>query len=154
MGLQLEIPGRGSFELEVLLLDVNGTLSDRGELIEGVAAKLSSLRSTFEICLLSADTFGTLEEIARDLGVAYRRVAGAPEKLEALQRFGAGRSAAVGNGANDAEMLAAAALGIAVLGPEGASTAALMSADLVCRSVTDALALLADPRALTATLRR
>jgi hypothetical protein len=29
-----------------------------------------------------------------------------------------------------------------------------MSADLVCRSVTDALDLLADPRALTATLRR
>jgi soluble P-type ATPase len=87
MGLQLEIPGRGSSELEVLLLDVNGTLSDRGELIEGVATKLSTLRSTFEICLLSADTFGTLEEIARDLAVAYRRVAGAPEKLEALERL-------------------------------------------------------------------
>jgi len=64
---------------------------------------------------------------------------------EALEIFGAGRSAAVGNGANDAEMLAAAALGIAVIGPEGASTAALMAADLVCGSVTDALDLLADP---------
>jgi P-type E1-E2 ATPase len=154
MALQLEIPGRGSFDLEVLLLDVNGTLSDRGELIEGVAAKLSRLRAAFEICLLSADTFGTLDAIARELDVAHRRVGSAAEKLEALEAFGADRSAAVGNGANDVEMLAAAALGIAVIGPEGASSAALMAADVVCRSVTDALDLLADPHALTATLRR
>jgi soluble P-type ATPase len=71
-----------------------------------------------------------------------------------LESLGAARSAVIGNGANDADVLAAAALGIAIIGPEGASALALSAADLVCHSITAALDLLADPRALTATLRR
>jgi soluble P-type ATPase len=51
-------------------------------------------------------------------------------------------------------MLAAAALGIAVLGPEGASSTALRAADVVCPSILHALDLLLDDRALAATLRR
>ena len=58
------------------------------------------------------------------------------------------------NGTNDAEMLREAALGIAVIGPEGASGATVAAADLVCRSINDALGLLRDPRVLAATLRR
>ena len=50
-------------------------------------------------------------------------------------------------------VLEAAALGLAVLGPEGASAAALRSADVVCASAADALDLLLDPKALSATLR-
>ena len=59
----------------------------------------------------------------------------------------------IGNGANDALVLEAAALGIVVLGPEGASSRALRAADIVCSAVTDALDLLLDPTALAATLR-
>lgn len=83
MGLQLEIPGRGSFELEVLLLDVNGTLSDRGELIEGVAAKLSSLRSTFEICLLSRTRSGHSK---RSLAISESRIGGLPARPRSSRR--------------------------------------------------------------------
>lgn len=50
-------------------------------------------------------------------------------------------------------MLRAARLGIAVIGPEGAASGAIMAADLVCRSVTEALDLLLDERLLVATLR-
>jgi soluble P-type ATPase len=50
-------------------------------------------------------------------------------------------------------VLEAAALGIAVVGPEGASGAAVRSADVLCRSVLEALDLLLDTRALGATLR-
>ena len=39
------------------------------------------------------------------------------------------------------------------LGPEGASSAALRAADVVCATATDALDLLLDPTALSATLR-
>jgi len=60
----------------------------------------------------------------------------------------------VGNGANDAAALRAAALGIAVIGPEGASAEALVAADVVCTSILQALDLLVDEQALTATLRR
>jgi hypothetical protein len=46
---------------------------------------------------------------------------------------------------NDAPALREAALGIAVLGPEGTATATLAAADIVCRSVLNALDMLSTP---------
>lgn len=151
--IQIAIPGRAVLCLEHALLDVNGTLSDRGALLDGVDQRLARLRSSLQIHLVSADTFGTLEQIATRLQARALRAADGKEKLAELQRLGPGRCAVVGNGANDALVLEACALGVAVLGPEGASPRALGAADVVCRSVLDALDLLLDPRALTATLR-
>ncbi len=51
-------------------------------------------------------------------------------------------------------MLSLAAVGICVLGPEGAAASAVSAADVVCRSVTEALGMLLEPRRLVATLRR
>jgi soluble P-type ATPase len=59
----------------------------------------------------------------------------------------------VGNGRNDRLMLEAAALGLAVILGEGASSATLAAADAVCLSIADALDLLIHPLRLTATLR-
>ena len=70
-----------------------------------------------------------------------------------LDELGRHRCVVIGNGANDVLVLEAAALSFAVLGPEGASAAALRSSDVVCASATDALDLLFDPKALSATLR-
>lgn len=103
--------------------------------------------------LLSADTFGTLERIASELGVEAQVVAGGQEKARALHDLGAGGCAAIGNGANDRTMLATAALGIAVIGPEGAASSAVAAADVVCVSITDALDLLLEDRVLIAALR-
>jgi len=153
MAVRLEIPGREPLELEHLLLDVNGTLSDRGDLLDGVAERLDALRRTLDLHLLSADTFGTLEAVAARLGVDSRIVGGGKDKLRLLDGLGRQRCAAVGNGANDRLMIREAALGIAVVGPEGASGATVTAADVVCRSILEALDLLADPRALAATLR-
>jgi soluble P-type ATPase len=76
------------------------------------------------------------------------------EKLRFLEELGPEHCVAMGNGANDAAILEAAALGVAVVGPKGASAAALLAADAVCRTVLEALDLLLDERALRATLRR
>jgi soluble P-type ATPase len=155
MSLRVEIPGRATLELEGLLLDVNGTLSDRGVLIAGVGERILALKPAFErITLLSADTFGKLDAIAASLDVSSQRISQGAEKLAYLERLGSQRQAAIGNGSNDAAMLAAAGLGIAVLGPEGVSVEALRAADVVCGSVLQALDLLLEPRALVATLRR
>jgi P-type E1-E2 ATPase len=154
MTLRLDIPNAATLELRFLLLDVNGTLGDRGRLIEGVAERLDALRETLEPRLLSADTFGTVAELSGQLRVPAQRAASAPQKLAVVDELGASSCVAVGNGANDASMLEAAALGIAVIGPEGASAGALAAADVVCRSIVEALDLLAEPRVLTATLRR
>jgi soluble P-type ATPase len=139
--------------LEHLLLDVNGTLTDRGELLDGVDARLGRLTDTLDIRLVSADTFGTLDAIASRLTVGAVPASTGEDKLRLLDELGRDRCAVVGNGANDALVLEAAALGVVIIGPEGASAAALRSADVVCASATDALDLLLDPRALSATLR-
>jgi soluble P-type ATPase len=151
--LRVEIPGRGGLALEHLLLDQNGTLTNRGALIDGVAERLAGVRERFHVHVLSADTFGTLDELTRELGVDGQRVSSGEQKRAFLGALGAERCAAIGNGANDVAMLREAALGVAVIGPEGASTAALSAADVVCDSILDALGLLADELALTATLR-
>jgi soluble P-type ATPase len=114
---------------------------------------LEALRPSVSILLLSADTFGTVAAIAAALEVTHRLIASGPDKVAALEALGAARCAAIGNGANDAGMLAVAALGLAVVGPEGASGDAIRAADVVCGSVVDALDLLLDERALAATLR-
>lgn len=149
----IEIPGRAPLELAHLVLDVNGTLTVGGELVHGVAAGLRRLGDELEVHLLSADTFGTLSEVASMLGVASCRVARGDEKVEYVRQLGSDRCAAIGNGANDAGMLREAAVGIAVVGPEGAAAAAIAAADVVCHSIDDALRLLGDEVALAATLR-
>jgi P-type E1-E2 ATPase len=153
MALTIEIPGRPQLAIEHLLLDLNGTLTDRGALIDGVAERLSQLERQLNLHALSADTFGTLDELASELHISAQRISSGAEKRAFLEALGPQRCAAIGNGTNDVSMLGAAALGIAVIGPEGASLAALTAADVVCRSILEALDLLLDERAIVATLR-
>jgi P-type E1-E2 ATPase len=75
------------------------------------------------------------------------------DKATVVAALGRDATAAIGNGRNDAAMLRAARLGIAVIGPEGAASSAILGADVVCRWVTDALDLFRDDRLLVATLR-
>ncbi|HEY3108335.1 MAG TPA: ATPase P [Chloroflexota bacterium] len=156
--IELEIPGWRRLRLEHLLLDVNGTIARDGELLAGVADRVAALRQLLAVRVLSADTFGRLDEQARALRIpALRLRAGEPEggqKAAVVRGLGPAGVVAIGNGANDAEMLAAAAVGIAVLGPEGLASRALASADVVVSSIEDGLDLLLRPRRLVATLRR
>jgi P-type E1-E2 ATPase len=153
MTLDIEIAGREPLHLTHLLLDVNGTLTDRGELIEGVAPRLAILERHVAIQLLTADTFGTAECVAGDLGADLIRVAHGTAKADHVRSVGADTCATVGNGNNDIEMLTEAALGIVILGREGTSPRALMAADVLAQSITEALDLLLDAQALSATLR-
>ena len=75
------------------------------------------------------------------------------DKVAFVAELGADATVAIGNGRNDAAMLQAARLGIVIIGPEGAAAATLLAADVICRSVTEALDLLLDERSLIATLR-
>lgn len=147
------IPGRDDLEIEHLVLDLNGTLSDRGQLIDGVAAGLAVLARDLELHLVTADTLGSADRLAAGLPVTVTRISTGRDKAELADRLGSSRTAAIGNGNNDADMLRTAALGIAVVGPEGASGPAVAAADVVCRSIGDALALLDDERTLASTLR-
>ena len=65
MSLCVPIPGRNELRLDHLILDVNGTLTNRGVLLDRVEERLDRLRDSLEIRLVSADTFGTVDALAR-----------------------------------------------------------------------------------------
>ena len=154
MTITLTVPGRADVALRHLLMDVNGTLTSRGRLLDGVAKRVENLRTAVDVRLLSADTYGTLDEVAEALGgVRTSRVTSGAEKAALVNALGAEACVAVGNGANDEQMLRSVALGIGVLGPEGAAPQTLAAADVVTASILDALDLLLEPKAVAATLR-
>ena len=155
--VELEIPGRGALQIEHLVCDVNGTLAVDGELLPGVAEALDRLRSRLTIHLVTANTHGQQHLIDEQLGLqaTILQRGGEPEQKAAyVRQLGAEHCAALGQGANDAGMLAAAAIGICIMSPEGSATAALMAADLVTPDVLTALTLLDKPRRITASLRQ
>jgi soluble P-type ATPase len=61
---------------------------------------------------------------------------------------------AIGQGANDAQMLRCAVIGICVLSPEGTAVETLTSADVVSPNILSALEMLEKPLRLVATLRK
>ncbi len=152
--IDIDIPGRGTFRLKHLVFDVNGTLALDGILLEGIAERIALLRSQWQIHLLTADTYGRQDIIDATLGIKAHRVGTSAGKLRYVLDLGAEQVVAIGNGANDVGMLRAAALGIAVLGPEGVAADALDAADIVVPNVIVALELLLNPRRIVATLRR
>ena len=155
--LEVNIPGRGSLGLEYLVLDINGTISRDGALIEGVSGRLDALRGQFDITAVTADTFGKARELGERLKIKLHRLETgkeAEQKAGFVRRLGAGVTAAMGNGANDALMLRESALGICVLGQEGTAADAAGAADLLAPDINAALDLLIRPTRLIATLRR
>jgi soluble P-type ATPase len=156
MTLGVSIPGWGELRVTHVFFDLNGTLACDGFIADSTRARLTTLGQQLSLYVMSADTHGTLELVTADLPLQAQRVRrelGAPEKLDFLIGLGADQTIAVGNGRNDVAMLEAAALGIAILGPEGAATAALLAADLVFNRIDDALDCLLNPKRLVATLR-
>jgi len=155
--IELNIPGRDNIRLAYLVLDVNGTLAKDGRLLEKVAKPLAGLRDRLTIHLLTADTYGKQDNIDLMLGMKATRIATGQEreqKSEFGRQLGAESVIAIGQGANDAAMLKAAAIGVAVLGDEGLAVEALLSADVLMPTIYDALQLLEFPTRLVATLRR
>jgi P-type E1-E2 ATPase len=156
--LEIDIPGWQRLRLERLVLDLNGTLSVDGEILPGVQERVTRLSNLLEVELLSADTLGRLDNIAARLGIRGRRLhRGQPEaaqKSRVVTDLGADAVVAIGNGANDVEMLRQVALGIAVLGREGTAVGCVEAADVLAASIHDALDLLLIPQRLVATLRR
>ena len=74
-------------------------------------------------------------------------------KAEYIARLNEKKVVAIGNGMNDNLMLKNAALGIAVIEGEGTSFITMQHADIVCKSVHDALDLLLNSKRAVATLR-
>ena len=123
----------------------------------GVAEAVEALGATFHVVAVTADTHGTATRLRDALGIEVRVIsegAEADQKLALVRELGAEKVVAIGNGANDVDMVREAALGIAVIGAEGAAGSLLTVADVATTSILDALSLLSQPARIVATLRR
>lgn len=154
--IEVNIPGFGDLSLEHLVLDYNGTLALDGKLLPGVTEVLGALQEELSIHIVTADTFGlAAKQLSRSPGKLTILPPGNQQeaKLEFIQKLGVQNVVAIGNGRNDAKMLAAAAIGISVIQREGAAASAIANSDIVANSFWEALELLRNPRRLVATLR-
>ena len=152
----VDAPGWGRRTIEHVVLDFNGTLAADGRLLDGVEERLMKLSIKSRLYICTADFHGTVADETRrfDLALKVLKTADqALEKAEFVRRLGPMKVAAIGNGSADVQMLAESALGIAVIGPEGASPKAINAADIVCGDVLEALDLLLATKRLAATLQ-
>jgi P-type E1-E2 ATPase len=155
--LSVCIPGFADLALEYLVCDYNGTLACDGQLLNGIAERLAAVAGSLAVHVVTGDTFGraAAQVSGLHLHLTILPASGQDEaKAAYVHALGAAQTVAIGNGLNDRAMLATAALGIAVLGPEGAAGATLAAAHVVAADIFIALDLLAHPRRLVATLRR
>ena len=153
----ITVPGRGSHTIEDLILDLNGTISVDGRLVRGVKERLRELSEKLEITVVTADTNRNAESLLAGLPVRIHMIRENQEnkqKLAVVLEKGKGKTVSIGNGCNDVSMLRESAIGICVLGREGASPEALTASDVVVPTINDALDLLLKAQRLRATLRR
>lgn len=151
-----DIPGKQPLQLKHIVLDYNGTMAKDGVLLHGVAERLNKLATNLKVHIVTADTFGKCQKQCQGIDCSVHILSqpiGSKEKQDFVEVLGAENVVAVGNGRNDSLMLAQAALGIVILGPEGTSVKALQNADVVIKDINDGLDLLLYPKRLTATLR-
>ena len=152
------IPNLGKCEIHNILLDLNGTLTQFGKYPTDLRSLIQEMKKFFEIYVISANTRGTLDQIADDLGIKAIHIPKSKSekesKLTSLRVLNSDQTIAIGNGNNDIEIITQSKIGIAVLGNEGVSIQSMISADLVVPSISDALKILLDEKALIATLRK
>ncbi len=159
--IEVDLPCGVFYNLQNLILDLNGTMTVDGKWIDGVVERLQEIVKLLNVYILTADTNQTLAELTEPLAEKYMIRAirlepgrGDIQKLEFLRELGRENTVAIGNGCNDALMLKDAALGICVIGAEGASVNAMTSSKMVALNICDALDLFLKPSRLIATLRK
>jgi soluble P-type ATPase len=154
--IRVDIPGFGPVELEHLVSDFTGTLSEDGVLLPGVRDGLDRLSGLVKVHILTADTFGRARAELAGVNCSLHLLEGGDHDLQKeryVNSLGAAGVVALGNGNNDRKMLASARVGIAVCLREGCALDALKAADVLVAGAVDALDLLLHPKRLTATLR-
>jgi len=155
--LRMEISGRATYAVEFLVLDMNGTISTDGRISGKVRDKINLLAKRLKVYILTADTRGDAEaQLGRTTAELVRLDAGdeAPQKERFVREIGSEKTIAVGNGYNDHLMVKEAALGIAVIGREGAAKETISNAQVVVNEIIGALDLILKPLRHQATLRK
>ncbi len=154
--IKISIPGFRDLSFEHLVLDFNGTIAIDGKLIDGVKETLIRLSQELKIHVVTANTFGKVEDELNGIPCELVLLPSSNQDIEKeklVEQLNASTVISIGNGRNDARMLKKAAIGIVVVQKEGAASETLLAANVVCPDILSALELIKHPLRLTATLR-
>jgi len=155
--MKIDIPNVGSYSIENIVFDFNGTLAKDGKVPPRVYRQILGLAQDFNVFIITADTFGTVEEIFNGTDVKIEIVSkdnGTLDKKHLIESLDSEETIALGNGSNDVLMLKESAISIAVLGQEGLSIEALKNSDLIIKNINDFFEMMKEPKKLVATLRK
>lgn len=150
------IPGMGKIEIENVVFDYNGTIAVDGKLIDEAKELIIKLKEYANIYILTADTYGTVENECIELGVkiaTFPKEMASLSKKEIVEKLGAEKTICVGNGFNDIEMFKICRISIAIMEKEGCSGKLLAHSDIVTKSITDAINIILSENRMKATLR-
>lgn len=153
---RLDIPGKPLLELEHVVFDFNGTLATAGVLDETVKHLIEKVKAFLEVHIITSDTYGSARNQCHELKVHVETLSGdncGESKATFVKQLGATKTICIGNGQNDVQMFQTAACSIVIIGSEGCSVKALMSADIAVTNIEDALNMLLNPKTIVATLR-
>lgn len=155
--IAVTMPDGRELVYEHVVFDYNGTLAEDGVTSISVKELLQELATRVHVAVITADTFGVVNEQLREVKgievIVIGSNADGNEKARYVQEWGAEKTVVIGNGVNDQPMFFIGGLKIAVLGPEGVSSGVLAASTIVVKSPEDAIRLLLNPKRLIATLR-
>ncbi|MGD0660481.1 MAG: HAD family hydrolase [Syntrophorhabdales bacterium] len=154
--ISVPIPGWGELSIEYLMIDFNGTVAVDGKLKKEVKDAIDRISRYVKVFIITADSYDSVDAELGTSNVTFikvNKVSSGDEKARVVKELGPEKIVAIGNGSNDVAMMRESALGIAVVGDEGCSTALVKEADIVVSDALKALGLLMHPERLVATLR-
>jgi len=152
----IDIPGFKKVTITNLICDFNGTLANKGELINGVAKLMNELAVKIKIYVITADTFGTVEQQLKGINCEILKISNenqAKQKLDLLNKLNPENTVCFGNGKNDELMLKNSVIGIGIMENEGIFSKNILNAHIICKNIQNAFELLLIPKKLVATLR-
>ncbi|SRR5260221_1269534 len=149
-----QVTGIGEIEIKTIVLDLNGTLSVKNIIPEGVKERLTTLKEMgFKVILFTGDQRGTAAEMSANLGIEFFKAKTSDEKEELFLKLDTETTAAIGNARIDLGKFKHAKVSIATLQAEGIHTGILPFVDVIVPSINDALDFFIDKDIFGATMR-
>src|SRR3989338_11023137 len=136
--MKYNVPGIGELELHTIILDLNGTLSVGGEIVDGVKERLQRLKELgYKILFFTGNTRGNADKLAEQLGLEWILAEDGEAKKREVLKLQPETCVSIGNGLIDMELMKVVKLRIVTLQAEGVHIQTLLNSDVVIPSIND-----------------
>jgi soluble P-type ATPase len=155
MSLKYKVPGVGTIEIDTLIVDSDGTLTVRGEIISGVIERIQRIQSFgVNVVMISSDQRGNARGLADFCGITYYEANNSREKEDILLSLGSRKVASIGNARIDIGLFVQSVVSVATLQGEGIHKDVIDHVDIIVPSINDALEFFMDENTFIATMIR